>query len=137
MAALSLLAGITTDFFSDSCALRMRVSISATGSHILIDHLPELPARLDHARNFTAHRDLPQLAARQTELAEYPARPAGQPAAVAQPDRGRVPRQFLQPEPRLIALFGRQSLVAYRRNQLRALGGEFLNGFASFLVAVD
>jgi hypothetical protein len=37
MAAFSLLAGIATVTFSEACALRIRVSISAIGSLMLID----------------------------------------------------------------------------------------------------
>src|SRR5215467_13424821 len=103
MAILSLLDGITTDVFSDACALRMRVSMSATGSLMLM-HSLRLPAGLDDARNLAAQRDVAQLVARQTELAEHAARAAGEGTAVAQPDRTRVAWQLLQPQASGIAI---------------------------------
>src|SRR5688572_32867036 len=94
MACLTLDAGMTTLTFSVACALRMRVSMSAMGSLMLMISL--LPARLDHAGDLAAHRDLADLVAREPELAERSARPPGDGAAVAQAHGGRVARQRLQ-----------------------------------------
>src|ERR1700675_1290607 len=86
--------------FSVACALRMRVSMSAMGSLMLIFVL--LPARLDHSGNLAAHRDLADLVAPEAELAERAARPAGYRTAVAQPHGGCVARQRLQLGPGLV-----------------------------------
>src|SRR6266568_1327324 len=85
-------------------ALRMRVSISAMGSVMLMRGTLLLPARLDQSRDLTAQRDLAQLVASQSELAKDPARPAGQPAAIAQAHGRRVPRQLLELLARLLAV---------------------------------
>src|SRR3990167_6093339 len=87
--------GIATDSFSASCALRIRVSISAIGSLMLMLCLLS-PAGFGHAGNLAAHGDLAQLVSSQAELAVYPAWAARQLAAVAHACRGRVPRQSLQ-----------------------------------------
>src|SRR4030095_4758572 len=94
MAAFSFDAGIFTSIFPIICALRMRVSMSATGS--VIPMRASLPARLDDARHFAAHRELTQLGSAQAELAIPAAWPPGGRAAVAQPHRGGLARQLLQ-----------------------------------------
>src|SRR5215475_13080468 len=104
MATLSLLDGITTDVFSEACALRMRVSMSAMGSLMLMHNLL-LPARLGEPWNLATHGDIAQLVAREAEFAEHAARPSRDRAAIAQPHRARVPRQLLQPKPRFVAIF--------------------------------
>src|SRR5487761_1959889 len=95
--------GIATDSFSASCALRMRVSISAIGSLMLMLCLLS-PAGFGHAGDFAAHGDLAQLVAPQAELAVHAARAARQFAAVPHPRRGRVSRQLLQLHARRHAL---------------------------------
>src|SRR5215207_2634137 len=93
MALFTFDAGTKTLTFSVACALRMRVSMSAMGSLMLICGL--LPARLDHAGDLAAHRDLADLVAREAELAEGAARAAGHGAAVAKAHGGRVARHRL------------------------------------------
>src|SRR6185436_13590982 len=100
MACLTFDAGMTTLTFSVACALRMRVSMSAMGSLMLMISL--LPARLDHAGDLPAHRDLADLVAREAELAEGPAGPPGDGAAVAQPHGRGVAGQRLHLSARLI-----------------------------------
>src|SRR5689334_23913724 len=100
MAFFTLDAGTATVTLSVSCALRMRVSMSAMGSLMLISCL--LPARLDHSGNLAAHGDLADLVAREAELAERAARAAGHGAAVAKPNRGGVARQRLKLRARLL-----------------------------------
>src|SRR5512147_136828 len=87
-------AGIVTSEWPTSCALRMRVSMSAIGSCMLISF--SLPACLDDARHFALQRQVAQLVAPKAELAIDAARPAGEGAAVAQAYGRRVARQLLQ-----------------------------------------
>src|SRR5258706_6798258 len=94
MDAFSLDAGIETSTCPTIWALRMRTSMSAMGSLMLI--VFPLPACLDDAGHFALEREVAQLVAAQAELAIHAARPAGQRAAVAQPHRRRVARQLLQ-----------------------------------------
>src|SRR5580692_1978178 len=94
MATLRREDGIATEVFSAVCALRMRVSISAIGSVMLIGSL--LPACLGQAGNFAAHRNVAQLVAAQAEFAVRAARTPGQLASVAQPRRAGIARQLLQ-----------------------------------------
>src|SRR3954463_3814973 len=94
MAALSRDAGITTSVCPTIWALRMRVSMSETGSVMLI--VAPLPARLDHAGHLALEREITQLVAAQAELAIHAARPAGERAAVAQAHWGSVARHLLQ-----------------------------------------
>src|SRR5215470_5903688 len=117
----------------------MRVSMSAIGSVMLIFHLTciRLPARLDDAGDLTTHRELAELVARKSELAEIAARAAGQRAPVAQPGRVGVARQLLDLEPcREAHLFGRLGVVQDRL-ELLALLRELLHELAALLVAVD
>src|ERR1700757_609727 len=99
--------------FSASCALRMRVSMSAIGSVMLMSR--SLPARLHDARDLAAHCDLAQLVAAQPELPEHSARPAGQGAAVSQARRARIARQRLQLAARRSAAFFRHPGVLHDR----------------------
>src|SRR5436305_1589231 len=101
MARFTFDAGTTTLTFSVACALRMRVSMSAMGSLMLISCL--LPARLDHSGDLAAHGDLADLVARQAELAERAARPAGHGAAVAKAHGRGVAGQRLEFRARLLA----------------------------------
>src|SRR3990167_3344001 len=103
MDTFSLDAGITVSVCPTIWALRIRTSMSAIGSLMLIRF--SLPARLDHARHFAAQRELPQLVAAEAELAVGAARPAGQRAAVAQPHRRGVARELLQLGARFLARF--------------------------------
>src|SRR5690349_2023523 len=89
IATFSFEDGITTLGFSTICALRMRVSISAIGSLMLIRKSPRglgalrLPAGLDDARDVALERQIADLVAAEAELAEGATRPAGHAAAVA------------------------------------------------------
>src|ERR1700732_2023510 len=137
----------------------MRVSISAIGSVMLMYHLNSvatslprywalpytlrwrnersLPAGLDHAGNFAAHRDLAQLVAPQAELAVDAARATGQPAAVAKPRRTRVARQLLQLVPGSKAILVGKPQVGDRRLQLGALLGILFHRHATLQISVD
>src|SRR5512147_1626391 len=101
MAALMFEAGIWTSTWPMTCALRMRVSMSAIGSLMLMRF--SLPARLDHAGHLALEREVAQLAARNAELAVHAPRASGEGAAVAQPHRRGVARQLLQAHARLVA----------------------------------
>src|SRR5215208_4144811 len=129
MEALILDAGIDTSVCPTIWALRMRTSMSAIGSLILIQ--VSLPACLDHARHLAAQCEIAQLISPQAELAVHPARPAGQRAAVAQAHRRGVARQLLQLAARLVG----GALVVDDLEQLRAPRLEFLDGLAALLVA--
>src|SRR5262245_46270031 len=126
---------MATEGFSARWALRMRVSMSAIGSVMLM--LGLLPARLDHARDLAVQRDQPQLPARQPELAVNPARAPGQRAAVPQPHRRGVARQLLQLLARRVALLDRQLLVIGDLQKLLAPRCVLLDGFAALVLAVD
>src|SRR5512137_1786459 len=110
MATLTFDDGIATSGFSTRCALRMRVSMSAMGSLMLMC-VPRLPAGLGQAWDVTAHRGLTDLGAREPELAERATRPARQRAAVAQARRTGIARQCLQALHRVHALVHRARLV--------------------------
>src|SRR5436190_13223834 len=94
METLSLEQGMLVSTCPTIWALRMRVSMSAIGSLILI--AGSLPARLDHARHLAVQRELAQLDAPEAEFLVHAARPPGQRAAVAQPHRRGIARQPLQ-----------------------------------------
>src|SRR5678809_1121206 len=98
MAAFRREAGIVTSEWPTSCALRMRVSMSAIGSCMLMTSpLPSLlPTCLDDAGHLAAQRQVAQLVAAQAELAIHAARAPGEGAAVAQAHRRGVARQLLQ-----------------------------------------
>src|SRR5262249_54011435 len=109
----------------------MRVSMSATGSLMLIYEAPRsaalLPARLDQAGDVTAHGRFADLGARQSELAECAARAARERTAIAQARGIGVARQALQLGLGVEALFHRTRLVANDRLQFLALGGELFH----------
>src|SRR5690242_4580391 len=114
-------------------ALRMRVSMSAIGSVMLI--ALSSPARFDDARHFAAHRELTQLVAREAEFLVHAARTAGQRAAVAQPDRRGVARQLLQLDARrFLVLVGCLDVVQHLEER-RAFRLEFLDRLATLLFA--
>src|SRR5258708_2972992 len=135
MARFTFDAGTTTLTFSVACALRMRVSMSAMGSLMLIFVL--LPARLDHSGDLAAHRELSDLVAPEAELAERAARAPGHGAAVAQAHRRSVARQRLQLDPRLVLRVVGSFRVLQHREQRFAPLGELLHGGAPFRLAVD
>src|ERR1700738_2695110 len=64
-------------------AFRIRVSISAMGSVVI---LPSLPAGLHHAGDFSLKRQAAETDAAHFKLAQEAARAAADPAAVAFPD---------------------------------------------------
>src|SRR5688572_30503512 len=104
MALFSFEAGIETSVCPTSWALRMRISMSAMGSLMLMrsPYLPLSPACLDDARHLALERELAQLVARKAELPIHAPRPAGERAAVAQAHRRRVARKLLQLGARLL-----------------------------------
>src|SRR5574337_138831 len=108
----------------------MRVSISATGSLMLIQHSParlaaldsgRSPAGLDDARNVALEGEIADLAAPQAEHAECAARSAGQLAAVAQPRRIGVARQLLQLLALDVGLLGHGRVLQFLNGKRKAL----------------
>src|SRR5690348_14196182 len=76
-------AGITTRVCRARIALRMRVSISATGSVMFIRLLlADLPARLGYAWQFPTQRQLPKTNAAQAKLTHIGTRAPTDAAAV-------------------------------------------------------
>src|SRR5512141_180263 len=136
MARFTFDAGTNTLGFSVACALRMRVSMSAMGSLMLMISL--LPARLDHAGDLATDRDLADLVAPEAELAESAARAARDGAAVAQPHGGRVAGERLQLRPRLVArVVGRLRILDDREELLPLLRVFLHHGFALRLAVDD
>src|SRR4051812_4885761 len=135
MACFTFDDGTNTLTFSVACALRMRVSMSAMGSLMLISCL--LPARLDHSGDLAAHGDLADLVAREAKLAEGAARAARHGAAVAKPDRGGVARQRLQLRARLLLGVVRGLRILDDGEELLPLLREFLDCRAALRLAVD
>src|SRR5260370_37166256 len=81
----SLEAGTSTLGWRADIALRMRVSISAIGSDVVMLRTPvilPLPARLNHAGDFSGEGEVPETNPAQTKLAQKAARPAAAEAAV-------------------------------------------------------
>src|SRR6185312_11161935 len=131
MAVFSFEQGMPTSTCPTIWALRMRVSMSAIGSVMLI--AASSPARLDDAGHLAAQRELAQLVAPQAELLVDAPRAARQRAAVAQPGRRGVARQLLQLDPRrVLVLVGRLDVVEHLE-QRGALRLEFLDGLAALL----
>src|SRR4051812_1335648 len=121
--------------------LLRRLRVADAGQHvgdgITHAHMSLLPARLDHAGDLAAHRDLADLVAREAEFAERAARAAGDGAPVAQPDRGRVAGLRLQLGAGLVAgVVGRLRILDDREQRLALLGVLFHHGF-TFRLAVD
>src|SRR5262252_1284759 len=135
MARFTFDAGTTTLTFSVACALRMRVSMSAMGSLMLILRL--LPARLDHPGDLAAHCDLADLVAREAELAERAPRAARDGAAVAQAHGRGVAGQRLQLGARLFLRLVGGLRVLDDREKLLSLLRVFLDGRAALRLAVD
>src|SRR5437763_4375519 len=75
----SRVAGMSTNGLSMRLPLRMRVSMSASVSVIMV--VVSSPTRLFDARNQTAARHVAEADAADAELAVYGPRPATQPAA--------------------------------------------------------
>jgi hypothetical protein len=105
IASLTLDDGIATTACSTICALRMRVSMSAIGSVMLIYLLRQKtrrerrsPAGLDDAGISPRIANSRSLLRDRPNLRKEPARPAGHRAAAAQPRRIGVARQLLQLE---------------------------------------
>src|SRR5215831_16388939 len=135
MARFTFEAGMLTLTFSVACALRMRVSMSAMGSLMLISCL--LPARLDHPGDLATHGDLADLVAREPELAERAAGTTRHGAAVAKAHGGSVAPQRLQLRARLLLrVVGRLRILDDRQKLLAALR-EFLHGRAALGLSVD
>src|SRR5690554_1396884 len=93
--------GIFTEGLPTAAALRMRTSMSAIGSVMLmigfLHRYPKgLPGRLAQSRHVATHRGFAQLVAAQAELAVDGARTAGHGATRRLARRGRVARQLLQ-----------------------------------------
>src|SRR5262245_57364160 len=133
MAAFSWEAGITVSVCPTIWALRMRVSMSETGSVMLI--WVSLPARLDHAGHFALEREVAQLVATQAEFLVHAARPAGEGAAAADAHRRRVARQLLQLVARgLLGLVG-GARILQDLEQGGALRLEFLHHLLALVVA--
>src|SRR5437899_3266606 len=81
-ASFSFDEGMRTRSCRAVVALRMRVSMSAMGSVIVIGASPPpSPARLAHARHLAGVDHLPEADAAQPEMAEDSARPPAAPAA--------------------------------------------------------
>src|SRR5215831_16029044 len=137
MATLTLDVGICTVAFSANCALRMRVSMSAIGSVMLIVSPQALPAGLHYARNLAAHRYVAQLVAAQAELAEHASRPPSQLAAIAQSRGAGIARQLLQLATGRPAIVIGKLGVGDDREQLGAPLRTFLDDQPALLVAVD
>src|SRR5579862_5330482 len=88
-------AGTSTLGWRAASPLRIRVSISAMGSDVVIPSfflLPSLPGSLDHAGNFARQRQLAEADAAQLELPQESPRPSAAEAtvAVAASQLGRV-----------------------------------------------
>src|SRR6185312_3578172 len=115
--------------------LRMRVSRSAIGSVMLIRR--PSPARLRQARNLAAVGDLPDLHARQAELAVHAPRAAGNGAALALARRARVPGHGLQLHLRCCAVVGGSPRAADQLFQLCTLRRVLLRDLGATLLALD
>src|SRR5258708_25983799 len=89
MSVLSRDAGTSRLAWRAACALRMRVSMSAIGSDVVIPGLPprSLPAALHHAGDLSRERQVAEANAAQLEFADEAARAPATQAAVAVPAR--------------------------------------------------
>src|SRR5579871_3945032 len=85
MSPFSRDAGTSTLAWRASSPLRIRVSMSAMGSDVVILLFVLLPTGFDHTRNFPGQRQLPETDAAQPELAQEPSRPPALEAAIAVP----------------------------------------------------
>src|SRR3954452_2076578 len=84
-ASFCLEEGIRTSSCIATLALRMRVSMSAIGSVIVISVAPPSPARLGDARDLPGVHELAQADAAELELAVHRVRPAAALAAGVRP----------------------------------------------------
>src|SRR5689334_12234740 len=135
MASFTFDAGIRTVARSVICALRIRVSMSAMGSLMLMLHLS--PAGLDDAGDLPAHRVLAQLVAAQAELAVIAARASRQGATVAQARLVGVARQRLQLQARSEAVLVGHLRVVDDRLQVLALLRELRDQLHALVLPVD
>src|SRR3954447_1636610 len=133
----SLEPGAFTADFCAICPLRMRVSMSPSGSLIAIGAFPLLPARLDHARDLAVRGQLAQRDPRQTELPVVGPRPPGDHAAVADPHPRAVAGHRRQLEGRLEALLRLARAVHHDLLQLGPLRGVALHQDLAVLVLLD
>src|SRR5271168_5023008 len=93
MSVFSRDAGTSTLGWRACSALRMRVSMSATRSVVIIRRYPPrlfltnspLPTRFDHARDFSRERQLPEADAAQLEFPQKPTRASAPETPVAMP----------------------------------------------------
>src|SRR3989338_9017319 len=127
--------GMRTLSFSAWRLLRMRVSMSAIGSVIIVKYL--LPARLEHAGHFALHHEFAQLAAPQPEFFVHTARAPGQGAARTLARARRIPRHFLKRDHCLVALLLGEPDVLDLGTQLGTLGGVLGGELLATLVALD
>src|SRR5215210_3784463 len=133
MDSFSFEDGITASTWPTIWALRIRISMSAIGSLMLIDL--SLPACLDHAGDLALERKVAELIPAEAELAVHAARPTGQRAAVAQPHGRGVSRQLLNLGARFVARFVGGARVVHDFHQCGAPGLELLHGLAALLVS--
>src|SRR5262249_19538586 len=120
-----------------SCALRMRVSRSPSGSFIGIVADPPSPARLQQAGNEALGAEIAQRDARKLMLAVVAARPAGDGAAVAHAIDRRIARQLGELERRGETILDRFRLVPRDRLEPRAAAGIFLGHPLPPIVLLD
>src|SRR5690606_2301592 len=142
MDAFILDEGICTDGLPTAAALRMRTSMSAMGSVMLmigfLHRYPKgLPGRLAHARHIAAHGRLAQLVAAQAELRVDGARAPGHRAAGGLAGRGRVARQLLQLDHRIHLLVVAGRLAGDDLLELLALAGVLGRQLLALGLAVD
>src|ERR1043165_4696327 len=116
-------AGAATTACRARCPLRMRVSMSPSGSLIVMARLLS-PVRLQHARDLVRRCQFPHRDARQFELAVNTARAAGQRTAVANASLRAVARQLGQLQLRLETLLRRR--VAIARDRLQPLAARVI-----------
>src|SRR3982750_2952170 len=128
-------AGVRIESLRACWPLRMRVSMSPSGSVIAI-RIP-LPTRLHDTGNQALVGQVPEHDPRQAELAIISARPSGQLAAVADARRVPVARQLrhLETSNQPLGLVAR--LIVRDRLELRVFRRILLNELLATLVLVD
>src|SRR5688572_14162128 len=126
-------AGVETTSRRRIWALRMRVSISPSGSERLIVFV-SLPARLHQARDLPEIAEFAQGDTAHLELAIVGARTARHFAAVADAVRSRITRQFGELEGRRKALLQRHLLVHDDGLERGALGAKLLGQLLAAVV---
>src|SRR5258708_14946111 len=85
MSIFSRDAGTSTFGWRACSPFRMRVSISAIGSVVVILAPPALPRSLDHPGNLTRERQLPETDPAQFKFAEIASRPSAAETTVPMP----------------------------------------------------